>query len=244
MDRTGFGGRDMSLLYSSMSDYWSVLLDLGDGIFHCQDLEELKIRKEIATKCDKLVTQFDLELNVEYQKIINEAKEELKSKDQSENINNDTIERLKQEHDKILNKVVEEFEKETKLMGYQSGIISSYRVRIEESFKRIQTVFLSIWKTHWTIAYETNEIDKMKLELINTVSNFIKQGESLDTFDQLVEEKIRKCDQEYSKHLQHIYATENQLINQIQDSYNALEIAFNESFPNFQVSSFFPRSPY
>lgn len=107
IDRSGHIFQDLGSLYSSMSDYWSVLVDLGDGILACRDLEELKVRKEITTKCANITSRYSTMLNNECHLIINEAKEKLYSSNIVDRINKTTIDRINGEHSKILNKVHE-----------------------------------------------------------------------------------------------------------------------------------------
>lgn len=239
MNRKGHTFQDLSSLYTSMSNYWSILMDLGDGILNCQSLEELKMRKEIATKCAKIVNNFDLLLTNECKLIISKSKEDLTSKqDDVDEINASTIHLLNQKHDDILAKVIDEFNKETQIMSYPNEIIVEYQTRIENNLNRVKVFFLSIWKTEWTIARETNKIKKLKHKLVVKVSDLIKTGSSLNTFDQYVEKEFKESDKEYNEHLKNLYDSNDQFISKIQHFYNLFqnECAYNKKYFNFEVT--------
>jgi hypothetical protein len=246
MNINGHRFNKLSDLYSSMSSFWKLMQDLGDGILNCKDLEEIKIRNEIITKS----LQVQDKHSKFFQKIctdkITETKEKIFRNGQFENKIKDQIktfldDRFKEQCEQVKS----QFNSEIRIFNYPECLISESESNVKENLDRIKKILFDDWNNYCTEKLETHLFNNAQQSYVKKVSDLILSDTSSYRNEMELESEIQKMVNEFektnTKSIESFYPRDEHYIEEIQNLYNTnhktyifdLELKMFESFPYF-----------
>ena len=216
MDKTGHLFNNLSSLYYSMVSYWKTLEDLGSGILNCKDLEEIKMRNEISTKCTLLVAQFGDKFCSHCQKIIQIAQKEIE-KNYSEEFCQETNFKINNAFEKYLREAFDQFEKKSDFSYFPDELKREYKTRIEQSLESVKYVCVVSFKSVSSHIKELSQLENIGNEMTQIASNMAKLGISGERFEKIVE-KLNSFDMKYERVLKKSH--EDNFAKRIQNCFN------------------------
>ena len=242
MNINGHEFNKLSDLYSSMSSYWKIMQDLGDGILYCKDLEEIKNRNELTTKSSKIQ-----EKNVnEFQEICNKQITEIKEKLTKEGRFDDSIkEQIRYFLDDTANshckQVQLEFNANIRPFKYPEDLIKERETNVKENIQRLKIILLNDWNSYCTEKKETHLLNNAQQTFVKKVSDLILSGESssLTHFNKEIEKIITEFDE--NKNIESLYQKDEYYIEGIQNLYNKNQktYIFDSKFKRFECFPYF-----
>jgi hypothetical protein len=199
MNKTGHEFNELLNIYYSMSSYWKTLTDLGYGILMVKDLEELKLRNEIATRSSKIYEKINKLFYDDCQKIITSSKE----KGLIENIDTNTTAQIDDKYDHACKSVVQEFKDTISINNsHFENIVNEYETGVKNGLERTKTICLNQWKNYYSNLRETDTIEKMQNNFIAEVSKLILSGKKSNNFVSQIQVNLKQHDGEFDKSLE------------------------------------------
>ena len=234
MDKTGHSFNSLSAFYTSMRSYWKTLEDLGFGILNCKDLEEIKMRNEISTKCTSLVEQYGGMFCECCQRIIQNGQKDLEKNYTDEDFD-ETIFKINDSYKEFLRKILDEFEKQIDLSYFPEELKREYRTRIEQNLERIKYVSVLSFKNFSSHIKEVKQLENIRNDMVKIVSDSIKLGLIEDRLEETLQKKFDLYDTKYENILKNSY--NDDLVKRIQNCYNQYheQLIFTSKFKHFQT---------
>jgi hypothetical protein len=237
MNKTGHMFDSLTGLYVSMCSYWKTLEDLGFGILNCKDLEEIKMRNEISTKCSILISQYDDRFYKNCQAMVQKAQRDLENS-YTDGIFNDTISMIDELYKDNLGKIFSEYEQLTCLSYFPEEIKQEYRLRIEQSLDRVKCICVVTFKNYSSYVKQTRKLENVQNEMIKIASDLVKSAGIGENFDNLLINKMNLFDSTYDEYLSKLYDADESFIKKIQNCFNQNhgQFIFVEKYKHFEIT--------
>jgi hypothetical protein len=236
MDKTGHKFNNLNGLHSSMCSYWKTLEDLGFGILNCKDLEEIKMRNEISTKCTNLMVLYEEQFCQNCQILIETRQNELE-KEYSEEVVNETIFEINSLYDTNKVKVLHDFDKQIDISYFPDELKREYRSCIEQNLERVKYICITAFKNFSSHIKEVKQLETIGNKMVKTASDLIKHELIGEDFDETINKKMDPFDSKYKEILNKSFKNKNVFIKKIQNSFNLNhgQLIYLDKFDHFKT---------
>ena len=210
----------LSVLYTRLSSNWDTISKTGKNIFNCKDLEELKIRDEIAAISHDLFTKHRNSLVKQIDQKLSEIIEDFKK---NQNFDIQIVNKCKEDVIKLINDTKDivdtKFDSQTNLPFYPISIKDECKNLISYQFKWIENI--SIHRLNENCIYlknlnEFKNVNKNIIQQINDVLNANVQYQSEEALLDDVKKRLNAKESENFNRLESMVKPLEQIIQDIE----------------------------
>ncbi len=221
--------KTMHDLYTKVSSNWQTMIDLGDGILSSKDLEEIRIRNELAGKTKNIIFENESNFKTECENIIKENSVSLNSK-YDDRIVILARKKLEAQYTNSKKTSIEKFRIQTNVSTYPQSLKTDFENRINNNLEWLKEFYLSKWNDKSENIRHANSLQKETKEFSDGITELLRTCDNIEDFKNTIGIKFKQIEESRKKKLSEIYQTDDKIIEDIVDKFNNNKHLMNDNY--------------
>lgn len=214
-------------LYLIMASNWETLEKLGDGILNSKNLEELRVRLELANMACALIEKHKEKFYTDCTTLIDEGIAELEkivnqSIEKYERIGNEIRERLNGVHRQAEESLLYAFNEQTNRSGYPDELKSEYEDRIRSNLVWVKNLKLKDWDNFVMKNMQKVKFDENSKKFNEKISKMLRDCATFDKFEKEMKELFERQNKEFDNQLANAYESDDKILENSKNTYNQM----------------------